>query len=75
MHQRLCKYEPAIADFTQAINIDPKLAPALRDRGTCYAATGKKDQARADLQRALEQSPLLRYQIKKISGKYDLGIR
>jgi tetratricopeptide (TPR) repeat protein len=74
-YERLGEYEPAISDFTEAIKIDPKQATALCERGRCYAATGKKDLVRVDLQRAIEQNAFLRNRIKRISDKYDLGIR
>ena len=59
---------------TKADIVGLRLPVIVGERGDCYAATGKKDQARADLQRAMQLSPLMRYRIKRISDRYGLGI-
>src|SRR5271166_4323313 len=42
------KYDKAIADFTEAIRLDPKNVDSYLNRGAALAKTGKHDQAIAD---------------------------
>jgi Tfp pilus assembly protein PilF len=46
------KYKLAIADFSQAIKIDPNNSVAYYNRGLVYAELGKNELARADLKKA-----------------------
>jgi tetratricopeptide (TPR) repeat protein len=43
----------AIADYTQAIEIYPKLAQAYAKRGVAYEAIGRREEAIADYRRAV----------------------
>jgi tetratricopeptide (TPR) repeat protein len=48
------KYDPAIADFNKAIEIDSKNSMAYNDRGVAYLKKGQHDQAIADFNKAIE---------------------
>ena len=50
---KMSQWEKAIADFTEAIRIDPSHADAYCDRGALYAKTGDHGRAIADLTNAL----------------------
>jgi tetratricopeptide (TPR) repeat protein/predicted small secreted protein len=50
-------YEQAIADFTEAIRLDPDNAVAYRERGVVYALRGDTDKAIADLNQAIGLNP------------------
>jgi Flp pilus assembly protein TadD len=45
-------YGRAIADYTEAIRHDPKLASAYSGRGNAYNARGETDRADADFKQA-----------------------
>jgi tetratricopeptide (TPR) repeat protein len=47
----------AVAEFTIAVELDPKLAAAWSDRGVAYTNMGKWDQAIADYSKAVELNP------------------
>jgi len=47
----------AIADYTKAIAINPKLADAYNNRGVSYRKKGDKEHAIADFRKALEIDP------------------
>lgn len=47
----------ALADFTRAVEIDPKMTPAYFNRAQLHAAAGRKDQAIADYRKVLELNP------------------
>ncbi|MEI6046970.1 MAG: tetratricopeptide repeat protein, partial [Chloroflexota bacterium] len=47
----------AIASYSRAINLNPKLTPAYINRGSVYTAKGYYDRALADYNRALELEP------------------
>ena len=51
-------YEPAIADYTRALELDPALADAWFNRGCSYYELGLYGQAIADLTRAIEIDPM-----------------
>jgi tetratricopeptide (TPR) repeat protein len=51
----LSRYEDAVSDYTEALSIDPSLGNARAERGVCYAKLGKKEEACADLQRAVAE--------------------
>jgi Flp pilus assembly protein TadD len=46
------EHSRAIADFTEAIRLDPKLGSAYRGRGNAYSATGEIDRADSDFSAA-----------------------
>ncbi|NER20981.1 MAG: tetratricopeptide repeat protein [Symploca sp. SIO1C2] len=51
------KLDKAIADFNQALNINPEDAAAYHSRGTAYFTKGELDQAIADFTQALKINP------------------
>lgn len=53
-HYRLGRYEEAIADFSQALNIDRGSSMDLANLGVCYKCLGQTDKARDFLKTALE---------------------
>jgi tetratricopeptide (TPR) repeat protein len=52
-----CRYDRAIADFTRALKLNPRLATAYDHRANAYYETGRYDQAISDFQKALELDP------------------
>jgi tetratricopeptide (TPR) repeat protein len=50
-------YDRAIADYTEAIRLDPKYALAYSNRGTAYKAKGNYDLAIADYTEAIRLDP------------------
>src|SRR5262249_26068668 len=73
-------YERAIADYTQAVALDPNYFAAYFNRASSYAAAGDLDQAIAGYTEAIRLSPLdvspviNRGMIYKRKGEYDLAI-
>jgi hypothetical protein len=51
------KWEQALLAFDEAVQAEPRNAVALYYRGLCNARLGMADQARSDLERALELRP------------------
>jgi tetratricopeptide (TPR) repeat protein len=49
--------DKAFADFSRAIELDPKLAPAWYNRGLVYLHLGQHDNAVADCSQAIELDP------------------
>ena len=47
------RYQEAIADYDEAIRLQPDDAEAYSNRGNAKAALGRKDEARQDLETAL----------------------
>jgi tetratricopeptide (TPR) repeat protein len=59
-NRALCRYnqehwEAAVADYSQALEIDSTLGNARAERGVCLAKLGRKDEACADLRRAVAE--------------------
>ena len=54
---RLCDLDGAIADFNQAIRLDPNYALAYRNRGNAKRKKGDVDGAIADYNRAIKLGP------------------
>ena len=50
-------YDRAIADYDEAIRLDPKYDPAFNNRGAAYLAKGGHDRAIADLNEAIRLDP------------------
>ena len=73
-------YEKAIADFTEAIRLDPGAAKTYRERGSAYIQKGDQDRAIADCTQAIRLDPnsATAYQIRGIAywhkGDYDRAI-
>ena len=51
---KLEKFDAAVADYTEALRLDPANAHALHNRGISYDRLGRDDEAARDLERALE---------------------
>ena len=49
--------EKAIADYTEAIRLDPKDAKAYYNRGVAYGEKGERDKAIADFTEAIRLNP------------------
>jgi tetratricopeptide (TPR) repeat protein len=52
-------FDKALADFNEAVKLDPSYAPALVDRGTAYDSKGDHEHAIADFDAALKLDPKL----------------
>lgn len=59
MHLFQREYEPALAQFTRAIRIDPFLADAYGGRGAAYQGLRDFPRALADLDEAIQRDPRL----------------
>jgi tetratricopeptide (TPR) repeat protein len=59
-HQDRHELDSAIADFTQALQLNPKDPLAYNNRGLAYNEKGDHEQAIADLTKAIEIDPLPR---------------
>jgi tetratricopeptide (TPR) repeat protein len=51
------KYDEVIAEFTKAIDLNPKYVEAYYNRGTAYLRTGQHDLAISDCTKAIELDP------------------
>ena len=51
------RYDDALADFTRAIELDPRDAGALASRAQTYRLMGRYDDALADFTSAIELDP------------------
>ena len=59
LNKKTISYDWAIADYTQAIRLDPKFANAYNGRGNVYQAKGDAARANADFARARQLDPNL----------------
>jgi tetratricopeptide (TPR) repeat protein len=69
------EHEKAVAAFTAAIELDPRLLPAYMNRGGAYAALGRLDLAVADYSSVLQIAPhddLARWALYMRAQMYDL---
>jgi tetratricopeptide (TPR) repeat protein len=57
IYETLGEYQDALANFTRAIDLDPRHILALYNRGFAYERTGEFAQAAADYRRVLELDP------------------
>jgi tetratricopeptide (TPR) repeat protein len=76
---RKMQYDLAIADLTQAIEIDPSLSAAFNARGAAYQFQGKYDLATDDYSHAIMLDARVEYLVNRgiayrQGGKYDLAI-
>jgi tetratricopeptide (TPR) repeat protein len=53
-YYNLCDYSRAIADFTQAIKIDPNYGMAYNNRGLAYLDADDRENAAKDARKACE---------------------
>jgi tetratricopeptide (TPR) repeat protein len=73
-------FTSAIADYTRAIQLDPNLAAAYRERGRTYGEIGDHDTAVEDLNQAIRLNPdsVAAYNIRGLAyankGDYDRAI-
>jgi tetratricopeptide (TPR) repeat protein len=51
------EYTLAIADYTQALKLNPKFVLAYGNRGLIYSEQGKYDKAISDFKKALKSNP------------------
>lgn len=77
MHLLQGEYEPALAEFTQAIRIAPFLGEAYGGRGAAYQGLGDFQRALADFDQAIQRDPRLvtaylhRAQVRLETGEID----
>ncbi|MBZ0166465.1 MAG: hypothetical protein K8I00_06630 [Candidatus Omnitrophica bacterium] len=57
VYNRLNLFEPAVADYSRALALDPDHVDTLLSRANCYAFTGKLVKALADLDHILKYNP------------------
>lgn len=60
-HTRLLQFGPAIEDYSAGLALQPGEVQVLLNRASAYAATGKLDQAAADLDSAIAIRPKLSF--------------
>jgi len=74
------QWDEAVAEYSEAIKLDPELARAYSKRGWTYTMLGKLDLALADLDKAIELDPGLveayshRAAVHHSQGQWDLAI-
>ncbi len=74
------EHEQALADYTEAIRLDPKVAWYYMARGTLNAACGEMEKSLTDLNEALRRDPkdangfTLRSQVYEYQGNLDKAI-
>ncbi|MFZ0569904.1 MAG: tetratricopeptide repeat protein [Rhodomicrobium sp.] len=54
---RLKQLDPAVADFTKAVSLNPDYAPAYNNRGNVYMEMNRVDDAYRDFDKAIALSP------------------
>ena len=69
-HYHAGAYVEAIAEYTQAIQQDPKLAAAYNNRGVAHADLGEYDKAIEDYTQAIAQAPKLTAAYKNRGNAY-----
>ena len=78
-HNNLGEAQQALADWNQALRIDPNLAAAYTARGTYRRVSGDLPRALADLDRSLQIAPSVdayyqRGQVKHTMGDYQQAV-
>ncbi len=62
-YRQMKRYDEALTDFNDAIELNPKLTWAIACRGDTYRSMGRHWDAIADFNRAIEQIPTLAWAI------------
>jgi tetratricopeptide (TPR) repeat protein len=62
------KVDQAIADYTKAIELDPKIAAAYNNRGIAFKQKGLNSKAVADFQAYLQLNPMRRTAHRSSNG-------
>jgi tetratricopeptide (TPR) repeat protein len=62
-HRLTKRYDDALVDFNDAVELNPKLTWAIASRGDTYRSMGRQRDAIADFNRAIEQIPTLAWAI------------
>ncbi|MBV9013571.1 MAG: tetratricopeptide repeat protein [Pseudonocardiales bacterium] len=57
IYRELGRYDEALADFTQAIDLDPKYSWAIASRGVTYLQMDRYEEALTDLTQAIDLNP------------------
>jgi tetratricopeptide (TPR) repeat protein len=70
----LKQYDRAVADFDKTIELNPKFVGAFISRGYLNARSGKKEEAKRDLLKAVEMDAALKKNAEKISDRFKLDI-
>jgi tetratricopeptide (TPR) repeat protein len=80
IYQRNGQYDRAIADYDEAIRLDPPNVSALFNRGTLYYKQGEYDRALSDFDEVLRRDPenglahYYRADLYFLKGEYDLAV-
>ena len=74
-YTKLKQHSRAISDFTKAIELNPNYPKPYAARGVLYASIGKSEEARNNMRRAIELNPALEAYGRKISDKFNLGLK
>ena len=63
-----------MADYTRAIEIDPKFGRAYYRRGTAYAMLADRARAKEDLLKAVRLDSTLKKHVKQLSDQFELNL-
>ncbi len=69
------EFDSAIADYNQALQLNPDDATTYNNRGVAYKAQGKTDQAIADFKRVLDLNPTPQVKSATQQRLWELGIQ
>ena len=72
-HRNLLESEQALADWNQALRMDPNLAGGYTARGAHYRLAGDLTRALADLDKSLQLAPSVDAFYQRGQVKYELG--
>jgi lipoprotein NlpI len=71
-YQAKAQYDRAIADFDQAIRLDPKFAVAFYNRGLAFGSRAQYDRAIADFDEAIRLDPEFAFAFNARGSIYEL---